>query len=365
MAGERRMMFIDDALRAVACGALEEGKGLDDTLARAVRAQKHALFFSLRVKSGVLIDTSPAPPDPSAPAWKEHAYRALIPDTVNTSRFVLSVSSKVWEILSCFPVHGTAFCAAVIMHEAESSEQSLRAGMIKLMNSMCKACRPVLQEYIGQIMRPADGTSSAPGQFWEEKFILQRIAAFSRNLACVALIGDDGGILGAFGCAEDAQKIAGNLARFHGRCLRDLDGMGINDLRSASFSGDGMSSLIGRIEGSGPSLAIAARGLQARSTACFLFDLAQTALGSVAHKNKALWGLPAGTETGETRIRTSWFGPAQIASPGKFACKKGGKSFHLASCKSLLKAGDDSLDWFEKRADAIRSGLVPCKTCNP
>jgi hypothetical protein len=141
--------------------------------------------------------------------------------------------------------------------------------------------------------------------------------------------------------------------------------MGSINLRSEMFSCSGMTMLIGHIKRTNLTLALSARGDHAKSFAVFLFELAQTAFGEIARETGALWGAPLDKKTDFTRVRTSWFGPVQLVAQGKYVGKKGGKAFHLCSCKSLLKSEDDSLEWFDKRADAISSGLSPCRSCNP
>ena len=65
------------------------------------------------------------------------------------------------------------------------------------------------------------------------------------------------------------------------------------------------------------------------------------------------------------RIRESWFNPPRLIPHGKFVGKKGGKSFHIATCQILAKTDSSLLHWFDSRAVAIENGLRPCGACNP
>ncbi len=352
------MQTIDEVFR--------EGKSLDEPIAGAVRAAylKGSIHFSMQTKFGFLLATAHEPAE-AMPPWKQSAFQTLIPDADDTARFVFSVSSKVWEILSCFMVNSAAFYTAISLKDADTAEQCLRAGIIKLMSAVCSRCRAVVKEYMQPLLLPAEQGTVPHDAFSREKSVIRRIAEFSGDILCAGLIDHDGFILDTVGASEEVEKLASNLALFHKRCVRELGFMGSVNLRSEMFSCDSMTMLIGHIERTNLSLALSARGRNAKSFASFLFELAQTAFGAIARETGALWGTPLEKKNDFTRVRTSWFGPVQLVALGKYVGKKGGKAFHLCSCKSLLKSDDGSLEWFDKRADAIRSGLAPCRSCNP
>jgi hypothetical protein len=361
------MKYIDEELLKVILEILKEGSGFNDPIAQALRTayQKKDIQFSLRSKFGPLITTDSNIPESFSSSWKQNAFQVLKPDGGDTQKFIFSISSKTWEVLSCFTVNNAPFYTTITLNQADSTEQCLRAGIIKLMSSVSTRCLAVLKDYLQQLLNHNDDEFPSDDPYKKEKQVFRQIAEFSKNVNCVALIDNDGFILNTQGSLEDVEKIASHLARFHQRCFRELSYLGNTNLRSEIFSCEGTSVLIGHIERTHLALAISVQGVHARSYASLLFELAQIALAAIADEKGALWGSTIEKKSDAIRVRTSWFGAAQLVAQGRFVAKKGGKSFHLYSCKSLLKSEEDSFDWFEKRADAIRSGLIPCKSCNP
>jgi hypothetical protein len=361
------MKFIDEELLRVVLEVLKEGIGFNDPIAQALRTayQKKDIHFSLRSKFGSLIATDCKMSESFSLSWKQNAFQVLKPEGDDTQKFIFSISSKLWEVLSCFTVNNFAFYTTITLNQADSTEQCLRAGIIKLMSSVSTRCLAVLNDFMQQLLKRSGDEISSDDPYKKEKQVFQRIAEFSKNVNCVALIDNDGFILNTCGSLEEVEKIASHLARFHKRCFRELSCLGNTNLRSEIFSCEGMSVLIGHIERTHLALAISVQGEYARSYASLLFELAQIALAAITAEKGTLWGSTIEKKSEAIRVRTSWFGAAQLVAQGKFVAKKTGKSFHLYSCKSLLKSEEDSFNWFEKRADAIRSGLIPCKSCNP
>jgi hypothetical protein len=361
------MKFLVEKLMQAVDEIFKEGKGLDGPMSSAVPATyTHGnIRFSLQTEFGTLFSTNREMPEPSPYSWKQSAFQTLQPDDSDTTRFVFSVSSKVWEILSCFTMDTMVFYTVITLIEADTAEQSLRAGLIRLMGVVSSRCRAVIKEYIQPLLRPGESGQTSGDLHNLEKRVIRSIAEFSADIKCVSLIDHDGFIVDMGGNSDEVEKVASNLALFHQRCVRELGFMGSVNLRSETFSCNGMTMLIGQIERTSLALALSARGKHAKAYATFLFELAKTALAAIVMETGTLWGTPVDKKTDSTRVRTSWFGPIQLVAQGKYVGKKGGKAFHLSSCKSLLKSDDGTLEWFDKRAEAIRSGLTPCRTCNP
>ena len=216
-----------------------------------------------------------------------------------------------------------------------------------------------------QLLLPIDPAGKSVCVHACEMHVLERIAGFSSAVNYITLIDSDGFVVCTHGNVDEVEKVAGNAALFHQRCVRELAFRGDAAIQSEAFSCKGHTVLIGQIEHTPLSLAISTDGRYARSFASFLFELAHDALMTIAHDTGNLLGSQIEPTREPGRIRTSWFNTAQLIAKGKYVGKQGGKAFHVAACKSLLKSDDTCLLWYEKRSDAIHAGFIPCKLCNP
>ncbi len=361
------MMYLNDQLIQVIGEVFKEGNGLDESLARVVREayKKDKISFSLQSQFGPFVDSAPKSPELAACSLKSSELQPLLSDRSDTRRFVFSISSKVVENISCFLVNNQTFYATIILKETDSKEQFLYSEIIHLMNILCIRCQTVITDYMQPLIKLVDGCNTPNDPYHKETQALRRISELSSSLHCIALIDNDGFILNKHGNGEEIEKVASNLARFHQRCIRELGFMDNVITRSATFSCQETSVLIGQIEHTNLALAISAQGKHSRPCVSFLFDVAHSALTRIAKESGTLWGSPIDQIIDPTWMRTSWFGAAYLVPQGKFVGKKGGKAFHLCSCNSLIKSEESSLTWYKKRAEAIRAGLEPCKSCNP
>jgi len=262
-------------------------------------------------------------------------------------------------------VNDSPFFAVITVTDPQKTQQCLCAGIVNLLGLMCIRCQTILMDFVVQLLRPLEESTDSDTPNYREKLVIGQIAAYSDKISYTALIDADGFILDARGNAEEVEKAAGNVALFHKRCVREISLRRTVNVRSEILSCSDNTVLIGQIRHSNLAIAISVTGEYSRPLASFLFELAQSAFASIAGSDGLLWGARLEQETEPTRIRDSWFGISQLVPRGKCASKKGGKTFHYPSCRILLKSEDDNLDWYEKRADAIRAGLLPCKSCNP
>ena len=214
-------------------------------------------------------------------------------------------------------------------------------------------------------MRPQEMSGPEANNPDGEQSMVERIAHFSESIRCVAIITTGGAVMHAHGDPAEIAAISAALPRFHARCAKELDFIEKSAIGSETVSWNGKSALIGPIPGFPLVIALTVSGEQSRSDAAFLFDLALAACSAIAQRTGALAGCPVEPNREPIHYRTSWFGAPRLIAKGNFVGKKAGKSFHLCSCTSMHKAVDGSLEWFEKRTDAIRAGLLPCKLCNP
>jgi hypothetical protein len=361
------MMRIEERLIKELHEVLANGVGMKQPIAEAVRKafERNCISFSLQSKHGPLIDKGSKTSLPYAVSWQQSVFQTLATDRNDTKRFVFSISPGSWDIISFFMINRSAFYAILILDEPESMEECLRAGIMKVLDFLCARCHCILADYMKQLLLPIDPAGKSGRVHAGEMHVLERIAEFSSTVNYITLIDSDGFIVSTYGNVDEVEKVAGNAALFHQRCVRELSFRGDAAIQSEAFSCKGHTVLIGQIEHTPLSLAISTDGRYARSFASFLFELAHDALMTIAHETGKLLGSPIEPIREPGRIRTSWFNTAQLIAKGKYVGKQGAKAFHVAACKSLLKSDDTCLLWYEKRSDAIHAGFIPCKLCNP
>jgi hypothetical protein len=359
------MIHIEEALEKVINSVFENGEGLGEPLRLAVIEAniKKNIFFSLQLKYGIIFSTNFDRSILNSNAWEQNALQSLAPDAQGTKRFIFSMAQAMWDVLSCFKINDSLFYGTIAIINPQQVQPSLCVGIIKLLDLLCNRCKAVLSDFFKQLNAFPGEPDQTTIPHCQETMIFKRIMEFSGKVQCIALIDNDGFILHTQGSIE-VEKIASHLALFHKRCVRELAEEGYANVRSEMFSCDDSTILIGHIQQSNLALAIVVKGRNFKPIASLLFDAAHGALGSISQKTNLLWGAPVNAQIQPVRIRDSWFSPTRLAPKGNFVGIISGKSFHYASCKVLSKS-EDNLEWFDKRGDAIRAGLSPCKSCNP
>jgi hypothetical protein len=360
------MKRIENELEQAINSVFETGAGLSEHLQSAViEANKHAhIFFSLQSKHGIILTTAPEPPQLISKTWEQNALKAIAPENEGTKRFIFSIAPMIWDVITCFQVNDSAFYATIAILKPQEVQQNLCAGIIKLLDLLCNRCRTILLDFVNQLTGASDESDDATIPHYRETMIFKQITEFSNKVKCTALIDNDGFILNTQGSIE-VEKTASHLALFHQRCIRELAVERYAHVQSETFSCGDNSVLIGQIQHTNLALAIFVQGKNSKPIVSFLFDTAHSALVLIAQRSNHLWGAPLDAMIEPTRIRDSWFSPAQLAPKGKFVGKKSGKTFHFSTCNILTKSDDKNLEWFDKRVDAIKAGLSPCKSCNP
>jgi hypothetical protein len=356
----------DELIRTVN-KVFQEGDGLYEPMRGAVLEanSEGQLYFSLQSGQGLILETEKRDSLSIPGTWKQNAFQVIVPEDSTNKRFIFSTSQKNMNVISCFLVNGSPFFATIALSDPQKVRQCLSAGIINLLGMICIRCQTVLAGYIQQLLKPIGEPVPYSIPHCREKLVVKQIAEYSDEVNCTALIDADGFILNAQGNTEEVEKTASNVARFHQRCIRELGLKKTVKINSETFSCERNTVLVGQIRHTSLALAISTRGPHSKSLASFLFGLAQSAFGAIIETGGTLWGVRTETEKEPARLRNSWFGTAQLIPKGKCASKKGGKTFHFATCRILLKSEDDDLNWYERRADAIRAGLMPCKSCNP
>lgn len=361
------MKHIDDELKQLINAVLKEDVSPDEPIQSALLEahSNNRLFFSLQTKYGLLVDTAMQSSLSISGTWKQSVLQALVPDSNAAKRFIFSVSPKMLNVISCFIVNNSSFYATITVTDPQVVQQYFYTEIIRILNRLCDRCKKILIDFVKQLFKTPEDTMRSCVPHCKEKLLCKQIAEFSSRVSCTALIDSDGFILNAQGNAEEVEKVTSNVALFHQRCIRELGFRKTVNVQSETFSCEGNTILIGQIRNSNLSLAISTQGEYSKPLASFLFELAQSALIMIAESSGILWGAPIEKLIEPTRVRNSWFSIAQLIPKGKCVSIKGGKTFHFPSCKNLLKTKDQNLDWYDKRVDAIRSGLSPCKSCNP
>jgi hypothetical protein len=258
-----------------------------------------------------------------------------------------------------------AFYSLIVLNEADGSEPVLRAGMIKLVQSVCTRWRSVLQNFIRPFLSPVQSGSYPGTRNDDERRIVECAAQFSESIDCVALTDKNGAVVCSHGDKTNVATAAAALLALHKRCIQGLGSVESVSVRSVLLSCKGKSALVGRVPGAPLTLALCAAGAHPQPGIALPFELALNAFSVILKEKGMLGDYQVEREFEPLRSRASWFGPARLVERGNYVGKKGGKAFHLCTCASMLKAVDGSLEWFEKRTDAIRAGLLPCKACNP
>lgn len=360
------MTSVEDSLTNLVLGIFKEGQGFEEPMAGEVREAyaNNRISVALESRHGMFIDISNCQQRLTSSTLKQSTVPVLMPDGPDNNRFMFSFSPRQWEVITCWLVNNEPFYTTIFLTEPDKAPQRLRNGLLKVVCLVNDCCRKVLTDFARRLVEP-DGLRDLNAPHCQETAVLKRVTGFSNKVNCAVLMDYDGFVLDAKGNSGGMENVASALALFHQRCVLELGRMGSVRVRSEMFSCNGNTVMIGRIERTNLALAIATRGEHSRQLASFLYESACSAFKNIAEKTGMLWGAVIERGHAATRVRDSWFRCAQLAPQDKFVGKKGGKTFHLSSCRSLLKSEDQFLTWYGKRVDALRAGLLPCKSCKP
>jgi hypothetical protein len=182
---------------------------------------------------------------------------------------------------------------------------------------------------------------------------------------CAVLLDEDGFIIHSEGHTGSIDELGGALARLFYRSTHEIARLDCAECTAITLADHEYSIRIGRLSGTSLAFAVSVGGSFAQAQSHFLHTITCDALVAAAKKTGQLWGVSLIDLPAPSRARSSWFGPPWLIPHGKFVGKKGGKSFHVATCQILSKTDTSLLQWFESRAAAIHDGLRPCGACNP
>lgn len=88
-------------------------------------------------------------------------------------------------------------------------------------------------------------------------------------------------------------------------------------------------------------------------------DMFTEAQSNARSAGKGLWGMPEEPAEAIAGIESS------DSKQGEYIGNSNSMKFHFASCQWAKKISERNIVYFNTRDDAINSGQVPCKVCNP
>ncbi len=290
---------------------------------------------------------------------------ALADEQKNEKRFFFSMSEKRWEVLSAFTLATLPFFTTLTLDISNAASAPVRSGLFKLADYFTVQCRKHLQNYINNLFQQTLSYHQTAGSFVYEKSVLEKMTAFSSDVECAVLLDEDGFIIHTEGSTGSVDELGGALARLFYRSNHEIARLDCAECNAITLADHEYTICIGRLTGTSLAFAVSVGGLHANAYAHFLHTTASAALTDYALRTGQLWGVALASIPEPTRTRKSWFGLPWLVPHGKFVGKKGGKSFHTATCQILAKTDTALLHWFDSRAAAIQDGLRPCGACNP
>ncbi|MBD3344717.1 MAG: hypothetical protein GF401_06610 [Chitinivibrionales bacterium] len=358
------MTAAESLLAKIAVSIVTDGAGLPEKVKHPLREAQAQRVIGLSLESnyGPLVGICPG--TSVTDGWDRNAIHSFTPSSKTNKRFGISIAADSWEAVSCFTVGGLPFYSRVQLHKPKGIHDSIREQVVTILDHFSLRCRNVLKDYLNELMRiwPEPGEEEI---YWVEKNIIRKTAGFSKAIDCVALIDSDGFILESSGNADTVEEIAGKLGMFYHRTKRAIVETGAKRVECVSLSNAQAAVITGPVKNTGLILALSARGGNAPVIAPFVNDCAHRAFGKLARNFNGIWGTSVIGEQKPLQIRESWFSPPRLIAQGNYVGVAGRNTFHVPSCLTLTSTKVEHLQWFDKRSDAIRDSLTPCKSCNP
>lgn len=295
---------------------------------------------------------------------KRNAIRtALAPASPEEHNVAVFLSPQGWLLVGCFTWGDQIVYPILEWTHPLDNQQLCRSFTFFLLDRFSDACRKHL-ESISQLEEKPD-EHSATMRFQREQGILTRVARLSPSIGCVAVIDEDGFVLGMAGDSAVAEDTAGGLAQFAAAAKKELDKLGTASLTGMSFSGANSMVMMAPIASSGLTLAVSAHGPSAAAWAMLAMTSAGVCVAALLEETGRFWGTAGEGQGAPKRYRDSWFGHPKLVAKATFAALSHAQIFHLHSCRLLARAKTQNLRWFGGRADAMRAGLRPCRACRP
>lgn len=361
------MIYLDQRLESIAHQSLAVCRSVSDALLDvfARRNQKGGVTLSLQSRYGTLVSL------PSQRGAREldlcsHPLLKTLASAENEERIALLLGAEAWNMVSCFSLSGIAFYPVISVPAPPPELRWVRYEMLGALDCFSLKCKESLVSFFDRMTKRPDSPDAAGDRKGKpEKKLLETLAAYSAGVESVALIDNDGFALIAVGHEQKAEAIASSLALFHSQSSRKLDDLGAVAVRSLSLHDDHQMLLVGQVPGSSVSLAFSIHGAASRVTARFLFDAGLAGLRSLSTSEGTLDNYQVQGKESRSRYRTEWLSSLRLEAKGAFAALAGTGVFHDPKCNRLFEGDVDALRWLASRAEAIRSGLVPCDSCNP
>jgi hypothetical protein len=361
------MSVIDQRLESIAHQSLAVCRSVSDALSDvfSLNNRKGGVTLSLQSRYGTLV-AMPSTRSPHALDICSHPLLKTLAADENEERIALLLGAEEWNMVSCFSRSGIAFYPVISIPAPPEELRWVRFEMLGALDCFSLNCKSTLSAFFNA-MTEQSIANSAQGERKgnPERKILKTLTDYSANVESVALIDNDGFVLTAAGHEQKAEAIASSLALFHNRSSRRLNDLGDVAVRSLSLYDGRKTLLVGRAPGSAVSLALSIRGTNSRVIARFLLDAGLAALEALTGAAGTLDDYHGDGVEGSLRIRKDWLSRPRLAAKGAYVAVKEESVFHDPSCESLIDRSGHEFSWFAARADAIRSGLIPCESCNP
>jgi hypothetical protein len=357
---------LDTTLLSIAHSSMAVCSSVSEALAKVFRGDRPGggVTLTLQSRYGVLLRVGETMPtiDLCSNPLLSSLYSGE-----GEERIALLFGTLDWNMASCFSLSGIAFYPVITIPAPPEELRWVRYELLAALDCFSLKCKHALREFVhGSLMRAVTKTPGAVHRGSIEKALLEKLLGYSLKVDCATLIDNDGFVLIAAGKTDKAEAVAGALALFNRQTDLELDRLGSVAVRSLSLGNETASLLIGRTPGRNVSLAISVTGEGSRVIARFLFDAGIAGLASIAGTRGAFGDYRDEPDaTPSLRKRTSWLSAPRLVPKGAYAALAGEKGFHDPECAFLDQGRDADLRWFATRAEAIKTGFLPCVKCNP
>lgn len=345
---------------------LNNGSGLEEPLAGILKqaAPYQLLTLTLESVNGPLLTAGRELISTTSQERNIKALPALAEEPKNEKRFFFAMSKNNWEVISAFTIDKRPYFTTLTLDITQKAGTPVRSGLFKLADYFTVQCRNHLRSYIKGLAPPKKGETVPYYSF--EKKILEAVTSFSDSIQCAVLLDEDGFIIHTEGgTGKGVDELGGALAKLFYQSNHALSRLDLTECNAITVADLEYTIRIGRLPGTSLALAVSAGGPYAAALAHFLHTAASESLISYAGDSGQLWGVAIAEIPAAARIRESWFVPPRLIPLGQFVGKRGGKSFHKATCHLLAKTDSMHLHWFMNKDEAVREGLRPCSACNP